>query len=117
MQRGVEPRRKCQAGWLTFTVSLFLKDWVIRHGDCDCATNAAGMSEQVWEQAPKHTTPCRRHRPTAERGKGLFTKDEGTRSHKVSPKDAEDGALKPCSPQGGRSRYSADWRTGNEQIV
>lgn len=38
-----------------FPVSLFLKDWVIRHTDCICATAAAaGTSVQVCGRVPKH---------------------------------------------------------------
>lgn len=41
-----------------FPVSLFLKDWVIRHTDCICATTAAaaaaGTSVQVCGRVPKH---------------------------------------------------------------
>lgn len=37
-----------------FAVSLFLKDWLIRHTDCICATAAAGTSVQVCERVLKH---------------------------------------------------------------
>lgn len=60
------------------------------------------MSEQVWERAAKHTTPRRRHRPTAEREEGLFTGDGGARSREASPKHTEDGELKTTFTTGGR---------------
>lgn len=96
MRRGVERRCNCQAGWLTFPVSLFLKDWVIRHGDCDCAATAAGASEQVWQRAPntRHRSDVT-DRPQREK-KAFFAGDEEARSCEVSPKEG----LKPCSPRG-----------------
>lgn len=34
-------------GWLTFPVSLFLKEWVIRRVDCKCAVATAAACERT----------------------------------------------------------------------
>lgn len=102
MQRGVERCCNCQAGWLTFPVSLFFKDWVIRLGDCDCAAAAADTSEQVWEPATEtHDTPHTSRTDRRARRRGYFTADKEARRREASPKDPKDGGLELITAGGG----------------